>query len=137
MPHVSITRLHVRSWRYVPGFFWYAFLVTRQARATPGNISAEPLRETHNTFWTRSVWIDQKAMHAFMVSGAHLKVMPHLLDWCDEACVAHWLQDSTTPPTWQEVHRRMQQEGRRSKVKYPSEAQQRFEIPAPRVPAGT
>jgi hypothetical protein len=67
-----------------------------------------------------------------MISGAHRRVMPRLLEWCDEASVAHWLQDSPEPPLWDEAHRRMQGEGRRSKVNNPSEAQQRFEIPPPR-----
>jgi Domain of unknown function (DUF3291) len=137
MPFVSITRLRVRSWRYLPRFFWTAFLSGRQAKAAPGNLSVGVLNDANMTFWTRSVWTDEKAMRAFMVSGAHRKVMPRMLDWCDEASVAHWLQDSTEPPTWNETYQRMQSEGRRSKVKHPSDAQQRFEIPPPRVPAGT
>jgi hypothetical protein len=35
------------------------------------------------------------------------------------------------PPSWEEVHRRMQHDGRRSKVNDPSEAHRRLEIPAP------
>jgi hypothetical protein len=91
------------------------------------------LYEARNTFWTCSVWQDEAAMRAFMVSGAHRKVMPRLLDWCDEASVAHWQQNSAEPPSWQQVHRRMQSEGRRSKVKHPSPAHERFEIAPPRL----
>jgi hypothetical protein len=70
-------------------------------------------------------------MRAFMLAPAHRRVMPKLLQWCDEAAVTHWLQDSPEPPLWQEVHRRLQQEGRTSKVDHPSAAQLRFEIPPP------
>jgi hypothetical protein len=46
--------------------------------------------------------------------------------------IVHWIQDSFEPPSWQEAHQRMQAYGRPSKVNHPSEAQQRFEIPAPK-----
>lgn len=68
-------------------------------------------------------------MRAFMMSGAHGKVMPHLIDWADEACVVHWTQETAEPPSWQEISRRMRTEGRRSRVRYPSQAHERFEIP--------
>src|SRR5262249_37540717 len=56
-----------------------------------------------------------------------------LLQWCDEAAVTHWLQDSLEPPSWQEVHRRLQHEGRTSKVDHPSVGQLRFAIPPPKT----
>lgn len=133
MPFVSITRLRLRSWRFVPGLIWYALLSRRQARSASGNLRALTLREANNTFWTCTVWRDEAAMRAFMVSGAHRRAMRVLPDWCDEASVAHWQQDSAEPPSWSDVHRRMQSEGRRSKVRYPSPAQERFEIPPPRL----
>jgi hypothetical protein len=72
-------------------------------------------------------------MKAFMVSGAHRPIMRRLLEWCDEASVAHWTEDSAEKPTWEEVHRRMQRDGRLSSVNYPSEAHRRFDISAPNV----
>jgi hypothetical protein len=135
MAYVSITRLRIRSWRYLPSLFWYAFLSKRQFRASPGNLAADALMEARMTFWTRSVWADENAMRTFRSSGAHRKVMPRLLDWCDEASVAHWQQDSSEPPKWHEAHQRMQREGRRSKVRNPSDAHKRFEITAPQIAA--
>jgi hypothetical protein len=72
-------------------------------------------------------------MRAYMTSGAHCTAMPRLIDWCDEASVAHWEQETEELPSWREVHRRMQSEGRRSKVRHPSPAHERFEIPVPRT----
>jgi hypothetical protein len=74
-------------------------------------------------------------MRSFMRSGVHLRIMTRLVEWCDEAALAHWVQDTNEPPSWPEAYRSLQQEGRRSRVNHPSEAQRRFEIPEPRTTA--
>jgi quinol monooxygenase YgiN len=131
MPFVSITRLRLRSWTYLPVFFVAALRSALQARRAAGNISVIVLRDARNTFWTQSLWRDEAAMRSFMMSGAHQTIMPKLLEWCDEASIVHWTQDSLQPVSWDEGHRRMQHDGRASRVRYPSGAHQRFEIPAP------
>ena len=131
MPLVSITRLRVRSLRYLPAFIAYSLGVAHQAKSAPGNLAVSLLGELNFAFWTRTLWADERAMRGFMVSGAHRSVMPRLPNWCDEAAVAHWDQESLDPPSWQEVHRRMLQDGRPSPVDHPSEAQRRFEMPPP------
>jgi hypothetical protein len=83
------------------------------------------------TFWTRTLWRDESTMRAFMLAGAHRRIMPRLLQWCDEAAVAHWVQDSPEPPSWQDAHRRLKEEGRASRVNHPSAAQLAFQIPPP------
>jgi heme-degrading monooxygenase HmoA len=133
MPFVSITRLRVRAWRYLPAFIIQAFRSARQASLAPGNLAVTLLRDANLTFWTRTVWSEEAAMRAFMLAGVHRKVMPRLLEWCDEAAVAHWNQDALEPPAWDEAHQRLQHEGRTSKVNHPSPAHRRFEIPAPSV----
>ena len=50
--------------------------------------------------------------------------------------MVHWVQDAEEPPAWAEAHRRLQQEGRRSRVSHPTEAQRRFEIREPRTGGG-
>jgi hypothetical protein len=136
MPLVSITRLRVRRWRYLLSFLVYALASARQARGAPGSLAVSLLNDADFAFWTRTVWADEAAMRAFMLSGPHRRVMPQLLGWCDEASVVHWSQNAAEPPPWPEAHRRLQAEGRRSRVRYPSERQQRFKIPAPRVSGG-
>jgi hypothetical protein len=133
MAFVSITRLRVRSWRYLPGFIIQSLRSARQAKTAAGSLSVCVLRDANLAFWTRTVWSEEAAMRAFMRSGAHRNVMPRLLEWCDEAAVAHWSEDAPEPPSWPQSHRRLQREGRPSKVNRPSEAQRRFEIPAPRT----
>jgi hypothetical protein len=133
MPFVSLTRLRVRAWRYLPIFLVQAFRCAWQAKSASNCLSVLVLREAHLTFWTLTVWTDSSAMKSFMLSGIHRRTMPRLLEWCDEASVADWVQESPEPPSWEEAHRRMQHDGRRSRVNHPSEAHRRFEIPAPLV----
>jgi hypothetical protein len=75
-------------------------------------------------------------MRSFMQSGLHRRIMARLPDWCDEAALVHWVQEPHEPPSWAETHRRLQGEGRRSRVNHPSEAQRRFEIREPREGGG-
>jgi quinol monooxygenase YgiN len=136
MPLVSITRLRVKSWRYVPVFVIQSLRAARQAKLAAGSLAVSVLRDTDRTFWTRTVWRDEAAMRFFMQSGVHRRIMARLPDWCDEAALTHWVQSSEEPPSWPEAYRRLQQEGRRSRVNHPSAAQRRFEIRAPRRRAG-
>lgn len=133
MTFVSITRLRVRSWRYLVPFMVFALRSSRQAKVAEGNLGVSLLRDAHMAFWTRTHWTAEQPMKSFMLSGPHRQVMPHLLEWCDEAAVVHWLQEADKPPDWDEAHRRLQQEGRRSKVKHPSPAHENYQIPKPAV----
>jgi hypothetical protein len=111
---VSITRLRVRSFRYLPAFLLGSLRSAREAKNASGNLAVAVLSDANLTFWTRTLWTDERSMRAFMLAPAHRRVMPKLPQWCDEAAVTRWLQDSPEPPSWQEVHRRLQQEGRTS-----------------------
>ncbi len=133
MALVSVTRLRVRSARYLLAFLWKALKTARQAQRTSGFLGGRLLRESNGAFWTVTAWEDGSAMNVFRTQGAHGGVMPKLLDWCDEAAVVHWTQLTDALPSWQEAHYRMMKEGRPSKVKHPSSAQVAYEIPAPRV----
>src|SRR6516162_4103071 len=137
MSFVSIARLRVRSWRHLPGFLIRDFRTARQAKLATGSLSVSVLRDADRAFWTRTVWRDQAAMRSFLRSGVHRRVMARLPEWCDEAALVHWPQDSSEPPSWPEAHRRLQGAGRRSRVNHPTEAQRRFEIREPWARAGT
>jgi hypothetical protein len=54
-------------------------------------------------------------MKKFMISGSYGKAMRKLAEWCDEAAVAHWNQESSELPTWLEAYARLRTEvaGRR------------------------
>ncbi len=88
-------------------------------------------RDAHNTFWTRTVWTTESAIKAFMLAEPHRQVMRRLLEWCDEAALVRWEQETSQEPDWHEAHRRLQRDGRRSKVNHPSPAHENFQIRAP------
>jgi hypothetical protein len=94
------------------------------------------LRDAALAFWTRTAWRDEAAMRSFMLTSPHRQIMGYLVEWCDEAALVHWVQDANEPPSWPEAYRRLQQDGRRSRVNHPTEAQRRFEIREPRTNAG-
>jgi quinol monooxygenase YgiN len=133
MPLISVTRLRVRSIRYLLQFVWRALASSRQAQHAPGFLGGRIVREAGNTFWTVTAWKDIAAMRAYRDMGAHQRVMAKLLDWCDEAYVVHWDQESSELPNWMEAYRHMVWEGRPSKVKHPSEAQAAKQIVQPRL----
>ena len=136
MPFISITRLRVRSWRFIPSFFVEAVLAARQGRAAAGNLGVSVLREAGNVFWTRTLWGSESSMRSYMLAGSHRRVMPKLLERCNEAAVAHWTHESPQPPDWPESHRQLVPIGRPSKVRHPSQAQRQYQIPAPQVLPG-
>jgi len=112
---------------------WYAVRSRMQAMRAEGNRGADAVREPGNIFWTRTMWESEADVKRYMIAQPHGEAMRKLLNWCDEAAVARWTQENTALPDWQEAHRRMVAEGRRSKVRFPSAAHERFEIPAPKL----
>jgi hypothetical protein len=137
MTFISITRLRVRSWRFVPGFIYDAVRSARQAKTAEGILAVRLLRDTHNTWWTCTGWDAEASMRRFMLAKPHGPAMRKLRTWCDEAAVVHWTQSDEALPSWPEAHRRMQLEGRTSKVDHPSPDQTAKVIPAPVVRAGS
>lgn len=133
---VSLTRLRIRSLRFMPGFLLHTMGSLRQVRRAAGFRGGRLLAD-RRVFWTLTAWDSLEAMRAYMVSGAHRAAMPRLLDWCDEAAVAHWEQPETTDlPGWAEADRRLRQEGRPSKVRHPGPDQAGLRYAAPRLTAG-
>ena len=132
MAFISVRRLRVRSFIYLPQLFWDTFPSVRQVERSSGFLGGRLLVNAKNVFWTVTAWNDQAAMNAYRTSGAHRRVMPKLLNWCDEADVVHWTQESSEIPLWQEVHRRMVEEGKPSKVNHPSSDQASNHIPTPK-----
>lgn len=131
MPVVSITRLRVRRWWYLPGFFLRTLRIGKQAARAQGNLAVALLRDKDLAFWTATVWSDERAMKAFMAASPHGAAMPKLMDWCDEAALVHWTQDAAELPGWDVAYRRLEQSGRKSKLNYPSPAHNAHRFPPP------
>lgn len=131
MPVISVTRLRVRSWRFLPGFLFATMRIGRQARNAEGNLAVKVFRDRRNAFWTCTCWDLEASMKEFMLTAPHGPAMRKLLSWCDEAALVHWSQESEELPSWSEAHRRMLRSGRTSKVNHPSSAQKAFRIDEP------
>jgi len=71
------------------------------------------------------------------MAAPHGPTMRKLLEWCDEASLVRWAQETAELPTWAEAHRRLQSEGRTSKVKHPSPAHIAFTVAAPVLRPGS
>jgi hypothetical protein len=131
MPVISVTRLRVRSLYYLPAFVFASLRIGKQAKDAPGSLSVKIFRDDRKTFWTSTSWESGAAMKSFMLAAPHGPAMRKLLEWCDEAALVHWTQDSPDLPSWSEAHRRMQSDGRPSKVNHPSDAHRSYSIAAP------
>lgn len=133
MPFISVTRLRIRSARFLPLFGWHTMRSLRQVRRAAGFCDGSVLADRAFTFWTMTAWNDQADMRRYMTSGPHRAAMPRLIQWCDEASVAHWTQDEDALPSWAEADRRMRGEGRASKVRHPSPRHAALAYRAPRL----
>jgi len=133
---VSITRLRIRSIRFMPGFAFHAIRSQRQVSRAPGFLAGALLPDQNWTFWTMTGWDSIESMRAYMMAGAHRAAMPKLADWCDEASVVHWEQTSDELPSWTEADERMRKDGRPSKIRHPGPQHQGLDFPPPRMMAG-
>jgi quinol monooxygenase YgiN len=124
MTYISVTRLRLRSPRFLPAFVWHAFRSERQARRSNGCRGVRAMRDSDGSFWTVSAWENREAMRAYVTTGAHRQAVPKLVKWCDEASTVHWEQEAAVGlPGWTEARRRMAVEGRPYKLPHASPAQ--------------
>ena len=133
MALMSVTRLRIRSVRFLPAFLFRSGQSIRQAGRSEGNLGVDVLRDADGVFWTRTAWTDEVAMRAYMMAGAHKTVMPSLMKWCDEASVVHWVTTSDELPTWEEAYERMIAEGRPSRLKRETSRHRSMAFPPPVV----
>lgn len=124
MAFVSVTRLHVASlWSYPP-FIAYSLAAARQAKRTPGFHGGWLGNDAERGFWTCTVWENAAAMRAFRNSAVHMKAMPKLLQWSDEASYTHWEQPEAAIPAAEIAYARLADAGTLSKLRSPSRRQQ-------------
>lgn len=141
MAFVSVTRLRLRSRRFLPAFGRYTWAVARQARRSDGFLGgalargggrpllADLLYGPTPAFWTITVWENEEAMRSFRNASAHREVMPKLQEWCSEASMVHWEQASDEIPDTERAIRTMVSEGELTNLRHPSDAHAAGEIP--------
>ena len=85
MTVIGVTRLRVRSVRFLPAFAVHFLRTRSQVRQAAGFRGGSVLPDRHWTFWTMTAWDSQESMRRYMTTPPHRTTMPYLLDWCDEA----------------------------------------------------
>lgn len=133
MSFVSVTRLRIRSARFLPSFAVHTVRSLKQVKTAARFNGGSILADRNWTFWTMTNWDSQDSMRQYMINGSHRAAMLHLLDWCDEASVVHWDQPEDGLPEWDEADKRMRENGRASKVRFPSECHATLSYRPPRV----
>jgi hypothetical protein len=136
MPFISVTRLRLRSLRFLPGFAVYTSRSLQQVKRATGFHGGAVLADRSWTFWTMTAWESEEDMRRYMISGSHKAAMPRLMHWCDEASVVHWSQPETALPSWNAADERMRREGRPSKVRHPSHSHENLTYRSPRTTLG-
>ena len=137
MPVISVTRLHLASRWFFPQFVFYALASSKQARRSPGFLTGWTSNDGDFGFWTSTVWDSPETMRAFRNSGVHLKSMPKLLRWCDEASFVHWEQAEASAPDIDTAFDRLSRDGKLSKVHKPSARHQAGRTVSDRRPRAT
>ncbi len=115
MAFVSVTRLRIRSARFVPEFLIATTRSRRQLRRSAGFVDGRLTLELPLAFWTMTVWADLDAMRRFRNAAPHKDAMVRLLNWCDEASYVHWEQATDDVPSIDVAHSRLRNEGKRRK----------------------
>ncbi len=106
--YVSITGLQVRRVWHIPTFWSHAMRSMVQARAAPGNISADA-RTIDGVHDTLSVWTDKDAMRAYLTAGPHLEAMRLFPGIATGKVVGYPARQA---PDWSEVHASWLERGR-------------------------
>ena len=106
--YVSVTGLRLKGRRHLLRFWWHAIRSMAQARRAPGNLRAET-RTVGDVHHTLSIWTNERAMRAFLASGAHRQAM----------LVFHAIATGRTlgftahrPPDWEDALQRWQSDAR-------------------------
>jgi hypothetical protein len=108
MAFITITGLRLKTSIDAPLFWWHAMRSMMQAKAAPGNISADA-RTINGVDHTVSVWETKEAMRAYVVAGAHLKAMGVFNKIATGKVLSF---EAETAPPWAEVHELWLREGR-------------------------
>ena len=120
MPIVSVTRIRIRSWRFMVPFTIYSMRSVHQARRSPGFLGGWVGATTNHGYWTVTVWRDEAAMKQFRDHDAHKTAMPRMLDWGDEGAMARYEQAGSDAPTAAAARDALASRGRLSKIRYPT-----------------
>jgi len=106
--YISITGLRLNGPLATARFWWHARRSMSQARAAPGNVCTEA-RAIGGVQHTLTVWTDEAAMRAYLVSGAHLQAMRAFRNIATGKTIGYI---SLAVPNWAEARAIWEEHGR-------------------------
>lgn len=110
--YLAITRLKLKSTRYIVPFFIHNERVVKQIRASEGFLKGKQLATPSLSMWTATLWTCEEALKTFYLSGEHRAVMSKISEWSSEAVSGHQQVDSNKLPSWDYVRTQLHQIGR-------------------------
>ncbi|KQY03360.1 hypothetical protein ASD37_28195 [Mycobacterium sp. Root135] len=110
-PTVMASKFQLRDRRDVPAFFVAALRIRRQMLNAPDalgvSLIAKPLK---GTFFTLSAWESREHIQAAVVGHPHVETMKRFAPRTAHSLFAFWTPGTDSRPTWQEAHRRLDEE---------------------------
>jgi heme-degrading monooxygenase HmoA len=129
MYFISVTRLRVRSVRFLPQFILANEASIKSIKKIAGFISGKELIDKGLTFWTVTLWESDQAMKYFRNNDPHKSAMRKLPDWCNEGAYVHWTPEDEVIPGWDILYKKLMTEGKLTKIKHPSAQQEGMNYP--------
>lgn len=133
MNFLSMTRLRLRSYSSLIPFLVQNEQILNQIRHSEGFIKGKEMATVGLSMWTSTLWVSEKSLKAFYLSGSHRQVMSKLDVWTSEAVSGHWEINTLQLPSWYEVRDQLQSIGHFSKLSHPSLNHQNQIITVPRI----
>jgi hypothetical protein len=69
MPLVAVTRLRIRSYRFLVPFAWQAWRSFRQAKQAAASLGVKVRTVDGLAYWTLTAWQDEAAMNAYRIGA--------------------------------------------------------------------
>ena len=124
----AVTRLQLRSWRFLIPFMIHASRSQKQAARSAGCLGVATRKTRGLAFWTLTMWESDATLRTFLSAKPHRDAMPKLSPWCDEAAAYHWQVETRELPSWDVAGQKLLQQGRLLRVRHPSQAQKEGRI---------
>lgn len=129
MAFISMTRLKLRSYRYLIPFFVQNEEVLNQIRQSEGFIKGKEMATIGLSMWTSTLWASEKSLKAFYLSGSHRQAMSKLDIWVSEAVTGHREINTVELPSWEQARDELHKFGHFIKLSHPSLNHQHQIIP--------
>lgn len=102
---ISVNRLHLKSKRKIPSFFFHTIKSIIQSKKAKGLKFSSFYKEGWHTYWNLTVWESKEHMKTFRNNGNHLKAMKIARNIADKLDHINW--ETEAIPTWDECKDRL------------------------------